>query len=362
MIMKQTWGQGHILVVDDDLLIRSLFSRWLLDEGYDCETAVDAQDALEHLSKTHFDLVTLDIRMPGLSGLELLQRIKEQFPDTAVLMLTGEGEQKAAIQALKNGAFGYLHKPVKQSDILNEVRGALVHQRSIIRDREHTQYLADKIREQSSTILAVHEETVQSLVRASLYRDEETGSHIRRVGEFSGLLALQMGRDQDHAARIRQAAPLHDLGKIAIPDAILRKPGPLTSEEMAIMRTHTIVGASMLSEARFPMLKMAQDIALNHHERWDGRGYPNRIGGNDIPEAARIVAIADVYDALSHDRVYRPALPESEVLAILRDGRGRHFDSEILDAFFEILPQIRYVNESILEDYHLVHPAPIECA
>jgi putative two-component system response regulator len=217
-------------------------------------------------------------------------------------MLSGEGDINAAVQALTTGAFGYLQKPAQQQKVVAQVRRGLDHQRTVIENRQHEAILAATIREQSSAIVSVHNEAVKTLVRASLYRDEETGTHIKRVGEFSWLIATELGWKPDLATQIRQAAPLHDVGKIGIPDAILQKPGKLTPEEMSIMRTHTTIGAAMLADSRSAMLQMAKNIALYHHERWDGEGYPNRLGREDIPVAARIVAIADVFDALSHDR------------------------------------------------------------
>lgn len=350
MSIKSPIDMPRLLVVEDDSLIGGLLARWLSDEGYPCSRAASADEAMIYLRKHDVALVTLDIRMPGVSGLQCLKKVKQEFPDTAVLMVTGEGDTSVAIEALTSGAHGFLQKPTEQAELIIQVKRALDHRRMTLENRQYNLRLAEKVREQTAVIMAAHKETVGRLIRASLYRDEETGSHIRRTGEYSELLAMRAGWSSDDAALIHLAAPLHDIGKIGIPDAILRKPGRLTAEEMAIMRTHTTIGAKMLSGSTLPMLQMAEEIALNHHEHWNGKGYPNHRTGFEIPESARIVAIVDVFDALSHDRVYRAAMSEDEVLEILREGRGQHFDPVLLDLFFEILPEIRNVVDNVPDD------------
>jgi HD-GYP domain-containing protein (c-di-GMP phosphodiesterase class II)/CHASE1-domain containing sensor protein len=214
-------------------------------------------------------------------------------------------------------------------------------EQSLDAKRRLSHWLKEKVREQTKDIRRAQEEVIYRLVSASQWRDEETGMHIRRSGLLSELLAKAAGWSAAEAEVIRQAAPMHDVGKIGIPDAILRKPGKLTPKEFAVMKTHTLIGAEMLAGSNVPVLQMAREIALNHHERWDGRGYPAGKAGQDIPESARIVAIVDVYDALTHDRVYRPALPEDEVTDILQQGAGTHFDPLLLAHFFVNLAAIR---------------------
>lgn len=206
------------------------------------------------------------------------------------------------------------------------------------------------VHEQTSIIRLAHEETIYRLIRASLYRDEETGAHIRRTGLYSERLAARAGWDPVSIELLRLAAPMHDIGKIGIPDAILRKPGGLTPEEMTILKTHTVLGAKMLAGSSSPVLRLAHDIALYHHERWDGGGYPAGLAGPAIPEAARIVAIVDVYDALTHDRVYRGRLDEPEVLAMMCAERGRHFDPRLFDHFWSLLPEMRMIAETEVDD------------
>jgi HD-GYP domain-containing protein (c-di-GMP phosphodiesterase class II) len=214
------------------------------------------------------------------------------------------------------------------------------HEALIAAKREYTERLEERVREQTVVIRRAQEETIHRLISASLWRDEETGMHIRRTGLFSEALAKAVVWSVANVDRIRMAAPMHDVGKIGIPDAVLRKPDKLTPEEFEIMKSHTVIGARMLDGSDEPMLLMAKEIALNHHERWDGKGYPNGLAGDAIPECARILAIVDVYDAITHDRVYRPALPDDEVLTIMRQGEGTHFDPFLLTLFLSILEEI----------------------
>jgi putative two-component system response regulator len=216
-------------------------------------------------------------------------------------------------------------------------------EQSLVERRRYACELEQKVREQTADIRRAQEEVTYRLMAASQWRDEETGMHIRRTGLMSEALATAAGWSAAEAEVIRQAAPMHDVGKIGIPDAVLRKPGKLSFEEFEVMKTHAAIGGEMLAGSDVPVLQMARQIALGHHERWDGQGYPDGLSGQDIPECARIVAIVDVYDALTHDRVYRPALAEDEVLEIMRAGAGTHFDPVLLGCFFLRLEEIRCI-------------------
>jgi putative two-component system response regulator len=207
----------------------------------------------------------------------------------------------------------------------------------------YTASLENTVRDQMQTIRRAHEETILRLLSASRYRDEETGAHIKRTGLYSELFAEVLGWPAVEVRNIRMAAPMHDIGKIGIPDAILQKPGRLTDEEFEIMKTHTTLGARMLEGSSSPMLQMAHEIALCHHERWDGSGYPNGLSGLAIPETARIVALADVYDALTHRRVYHAAMPEEKAIEIMEQGCGKHFDPFLFGIFLALLPEIRRI-------------------
>jgi putative two-component system response regulator len=346
MITKYLPSSPKILIVDDEPAVRDVLVRMLMAEGFLCLTAGDADSACQTLQQSPVDLVTSDVNMPGVSGVELLDRVLASYPDMAVLMLTGCGEMKTAIRALTRGACGYLMKPVQRDELVFQVKQGL--ERSFLRQerRRYTEELERRVEEQTQTIRTAHEETIHRLVAASSFRDEETGAHIRRTGLFSEAVARAAGWSRVDCERLRMAAPMHDVGKIGIPDAVLRKPGRLTTEEFEVMKRHTTIGADMLRESASPILRLACEIAQYHHERWDGTGYPNGIRGDSIPESARILAIVDVYDALSHDRVYRPALPQHEVLEIVKQGSGSHFDPALLALFFSILEEITQLAEA----------------
>lgn len=215
------------------------------------------------------------------------------------------------------------------------------------------QLIEQRVYEQTLALRIAQEETIHRLVMASACRDEETDAHIRRTGLLSECLALAAGWSKAEAEQLRMAAPMHDVGKIGIPDAILRKRGKFTDEEFAIMKRHTQIGARMLSGASSPVLQLAEKVALSHHERWDGDGYPDKLAGEQIPEAARILTIVDVYDAISHDRIYRPAMPEKVVLEIMRRGLATHFDPHLLTLFLAHYEQLRAITEA--------HPDEVAC-
>lgn len=336
-------GAATVLVVDDEPNVRGLISRWLADAGHTCLQAGNADQAVARLRDHEVHFATLDINMPGRSGLALLAELKAISPDTEAVMLSARGDASSAIAALTQGARGYLIKPIEREDILFHLHSALERRHLVLENRRYMHELEDRVRQQTVAVRRAHEETIHRLVTVAMYRDEETGAHIRRTGLFSSLLAAAASWSSAEVDKIRLAAPMHDVGKVGIPDAILCKPSKLTREEYAIMQRHTLMGADMLADAEPPMLRMAHQIALCHHERWDGSGYPRGLSGDAIPESARIVAIADVYDALTHDRVYRPALPEEQVLAIMRAGQGSHFDPLLLTQFFCLLPELERI-------------------
>ncbi|MGE0759320.1 MAG: HD domain-containing phosphohydrolase, partial [Pirellulaceae bacterium] len=320
-----------VLVVDDESPIRMLLCRWLGTAGYRCIQAESPSAAWSQLTSEPIDLVLCDLRMPGKSGLEMLREISDTYPHVAVIILTGQADTRLAIDALTHGASAYLIKPIESAELLLQIERALERRRLLFERERHMQRLEEKVRQQTRALRIAHEETIHCLISASMWRDEETGAHIRRVGLCGAIMAEAIGWSTTAVEYLRLAAPMHDVGKIGIPDAILRKPGTLTPEEFAIMKTHTAIGARMLAGSPSPMLQMAEEIARCHHERWDGRGYPNNLYGTAIPESARIVSIVDVFDALTHDRVYRPAIPMEKALAMMDGERGRHFEPRLLD-------------------------------
>jgi cyclic di-GMP phosphodiesterase len=339
-------ARATILVVDDEACVRGLLVRWLCDAGYECLEARDADEAWGHLQSRVIELATLDVSVRGSSGLDLLKRTSRQYPNTAVIMLTAEDTAAKVIEALTGGACGYLIKPIDREALLFEVHRGLERRGLIVDKRNYTLQLENRVHEQTAELRRSCEEMIHRLVSACTYRDLETGGHVRRTGLLSEVLARAAGWDATDADHMRLAAPMHDVGKIGIADAILRKPGKLTPDEFEIMKRHTMIGAEMLADSRSPILQLAQTIALCHHEKWNGRGYPAGLAGNDIPEAARIVGIVDVYDALTHVRIYRPPLSEAESLAVMIEKSGSHFDPDLLELFLALLPEMRQICEA----------------
>jgi putative two-component system response regulator len=335
-----------ILVVEDEEAVRNLLARWLANDGWHCLNASNALQALEILENQPVQVVTTDLNMPGQNGMWLLEQIAALHPDIAVLMLTAALDTQRAIDALTKGAVGYLLKPIQDKEYVFQVRKAWERVELLRERREHLRTLERRVYEQTVALRLAQEETIHRLVMASACRDEETGAHIRRTGLLSEYLALCAGLSAADAEQMRMAAPMHDVGKIGIPDAILRKPTKLTEPEFEQMKQHTVIGARMLAGSNSPVLQLAEKIALSHHERWDGDGYPHRLAGEEIPESARILSIVDVYDAISHDRIYRPAMTEELVLEIMRRGQGTHFDPMLLTLFLTNYERLREISEA----------------
>jgi putative two-component system response regulator len=340
-------GAGRILIVDDEPYIREILARWLVDEGYACDQAADAESALRALAAGDLEMMISDIRMPGRSGLELLDEARSEYPELAVIMLTAVDDRETAIRTLEAGAYGYVIKPFDRNELLISVVNAFERRRLTMLSADYQHQLEEEVRQRTEQLRLREEEIALRLVTAAEHRDAETGAHIRRIGLYSEILARACGWDSSDAEEIRLAAPMHDVGKIGIPDHILLKPGSLTSQEFGVIERHTTMGAAILAGSRVPLLRLACEIALTHHERWDGSGYPRGLARDQIPEAGRIVAVADVYDALVHSRVYRPALPEEQALNIMRRARGRHFDPDIFDTFLDVLPELRQVRQRL---------------
>ena len=346
---EQSAKQAKVLVVDDEAFICSTISRFLKSDGYESCVAHSAEEALECLDKEDFELLVSDIMMPGMSGIELLAITKERYHDMAVIMATGVDSRETAIRALELGAYGYMIKPFDKNELIINVVNALERRRLTLQSREYERRLEQEVRDRTADIRHREEEIALRLVWASEYRDDETGEHIRRIGLFSAELAKSLGWSADVVDDIRVAAPMHDIGKIGIPDNILQKPGRLTEEEFDVVKKHPEIGAGILGGSNVPLLQLAGEISLCHHEKWDGSGYPQNLHGEDIPEFARIVALADVYDALVYDRVYRPAFSEEKALAIMLEGKGSHFDPRIFECFMDALPVLQEIRRNISE-------------
>jgi putative two-component system response regulator len=333
-INKKT-PRPNILIVDDEPYVCVTISRWLEPEGYKCRIAYSVDDALQLMEEEPCELLISDINMPGKTGLDLLREVRKSYPNTAVLMATAVDSRDVAISALELGAYGYMIKPFDKNEFIINVVNALERYRLTQESREYEQRLEREVRERTTEIRKREEEIALRLVWASEYRDDETGEHIRRIGLFAAELAKASGWSPRDVDDIRVAAPMHDVGKIGIADSILLKPGRLTPEEFEVIKTHTTIGARMLGDSEISLLQLACSIALHHHERWDGHGYPHGLKGEQIPLAARIVSIVDVYDALVYDRVYHPAFSEEKALQIIKSGKGTQFDPELYENFMK---------------------------
>lgn len=348
--MSKNVSPDRILVVDDEPLVSEVIINCLATERYECHAAHSTDKALELLEQNNYSLVVSDINMPGKTGIELLSIVKKRFPDVAVIMVTAVDDRKTAIQSLHLGAYGYVIKPFDLNEIVISVVNALERRRLTIQSKEHETRLENEVKNRTAEIHRREEEICLRLISACEYRDEETGSHIRRIGLYAFIMADELGWSNQLMDEIRLAAPMHDIGKIGVPDYILLKKGKLTNEEFEIIKKHTIIGAEILSGSSISMLNMAKDIALSHQEKWDGSGYPYGLKGEEIPESARIVAIIDVYDALVSKRIYRPAILEEEALQIMTREKGKHFDPGIFDAFLRVLPKLREIRLQVQDD------------
>ena len=322
-----------ILIVDDEPPNVRVLKRVLAAAGYRRVTAITTpRDAIAQFAVINPDLLLLDLHMPEIDGMAVMERLRAQMPTSEyfpILMLTGDASPQACQRALAMGASDFVAKPFDMHEVLLRIRN-LLETRSLHRQvAEHNHELERRVRERTAELHTAQLDTIARLALAAEFRDDETGRHTQRVGALSELLARAMGWSDADTALLGLAAPLHDVGKIGIPDAILLKSAMLTVGERKTMEQHTRIGAKILSGGRSSVIQLAEKVALSHHERWDGQGYPERRSGAAIPSAARIVAVADFFDATVHDRVYRKAWPMDQVLAAIAAMSGNAFDPEV---------------------------------
>jgi putative two-component system response regulator len=287
------------------------------------------------------DLVLLDLHMPHMDGLAVMDQLNE-LADASylpILMLTGDVAPEARREALSRGAKDFVNKPFHSDEVLLRIRTLLETRFLYLQIQSQNKSLEDKVRERTQELEAAQIEIIERLARAAEFRDDNTGQHTERVGQMAALLAQEAGLPDSLVSLIRRAAPLHDVGKIGIPDAVLLKLGKLTDAEFALVKTHTTIGARILSGSKFAMLRLAEEIAFSHHEHWDGGGYEG-LSGESIPLAGRIVTIADVFDALTQKRPYKAAWSIGEALAEIERQRGRQFDPTLVDAFLRVITRV----------------------
>ena len=329
----------RILVVDDEEPIREIVTAMLHSSGYQCQQAASGKQALALLtSGDSFELVLSDLMMADMDGIGLLERTKEKYPDMPVVMVTAVHDISVALAAIRNGAYDYLLKPFEREQLLATVRRALENRRLKTENRTYQTNLeslvaarTEQLRSAMSGLERSYDITLEALGDALDLKDAETEGHSKRVTAFTIAMARHRGLSDDQVRVIARGAFLHDIGKMAIPDTILRKPGPLTAEEVSIMREHCYHGYQMLR--KIPFLAEASDIVYSHQEKWDGSGYPRGLRGNDIPLGARIFSVADTLDAITSDRPYRPKQTLQAAKEEIQRFAGRQFDPNVVETF-----------------------------
>ena len=324
----------HILVVDDQELVRVGLLRILRKHGFTCLEAADGFAATAILDTMAIDLVLCDIKMPGMDGLTLVKAMADRIPEIAFVMVSSLDNTEMAMECLRQGAYGYVLKPFKTNDILIAVANTLRRRMLELHYRDREALLGQRVLEQTLEIRASREEVALRLISASEHRDNETGAHVRRIGLYAAELARFLDWNPEQVECIRAASPMHDIGKIGVPDRILQKNGALNEEEWIIMKTHTAMGANILRDSTVPFIQMGARIAASHHEKWNGSGYPLGLSGEAIALEARITCLVDIYDALISKRVYKRPWAENEVLDYLRAQAGHLFDPRLVEVFF----------------------------
>ena len=344
-----------MLVIDDDAGIRKITEMLVKGLGYEVEPA---RDGIEGLAKLQLgvDLVLLDVVMPGLDGFDVCRRIRQDPAghDVPVIMVTTLETKEHRLHAVEAGANDFIAKPIDETEL--RVRAASLLQMKEAQDQvkryqagletmceERTASLRKALEQMAEAQRVAYQaqlETVERLAVLAEYKDKVTGRHIQRMSEYSAVIARGLKLPPAEVELILHASRMHDVGKIAVPEAILRKPSSLEPHEWTVMRQHSAIGSRILDNSSSQILQAGRVIAQHHHERWDGAGYPNGLAGSDIPLWGRICAVADVFDAVTSERPYKPAFPNEEALELLRDGRGKHFDPRVVDVFFECLEEI----------------------
>ncbi len=351
------------MVDDEDRNLR-LMEAILLPSGYDILLARNGTEALEILQHNLVDLVLLDIMMPGMDGFEVARKMKsdDNTRIIPIVMVTALHEVEDRIRALQAGADDFLTKPVDKTEVHARVASLLKVKAYNDHMRNYQKELETRVAERTKALRQAFEkvksvslEAIYRLTRAAEYKDEDTGAHIQRMSNYSAAIAGEMGLDDNTVESILYASPMHDIGKIGVPDHILLKPAKLDPDEWIVMKQHTTMGGMILEGSDVGLIKLGETIALTHHEKWDGTGYPNGLAGKEIPLPGRIVAIADVFDALTSKRPYKKAFSLEKSYAIIKEGRGTHFDPDVVDAFFTTEKKLLDIKSTWTDDKEVYH-------
>ncbi len=347
---------GFIMIVDDRPTARSLLLGLArsLKQGLHVECFADPQAALDRAIAQTPDLIISDYRMPGMDGIEFIRRLRSvpKLFEIPIVMVTVVEDRQIRYQALESGATDFLTRPIDPQECRARCRNLLALRRSQKNVIDRARWLEDQVMLATLDIRVREKETLLRLAKAGEYRDEETGNHIIRMAKYSRLIAEELKLSAMECDEIESSAPMHDIGKIGIPDQILHKPGPLTAEEMATMRLHTVIGHKMLSDSPSRYLQIGAVIALGHHEKFDGTGYPHGLAGGAIPLPSRIVAVGDVFDALMTKRPYKEPWPLEKALDYIKTQSGKHFDPDCAHAFLRRLDGVMQIMREYSDSIH----------
>jgi len=336
--------ETRLLTIDDDERLRRSIRVYFEDSGMTVFEAADGRTGLTLFAEKRPDIVLVDLTMPGMHGLDVIKELAGMSPETPAIVVSGTADLSDAVEAVHRGVWDFVTKPiVSMMSLEHTVRQCLDRARLKKENELYRLHLEQLVARRTEEVRRTRLQIIQRLGRAAEYRDNETGMHVIRISHVSRLLALRAGLSDARAETLMNASPMHDVGKIGIPDQILLKPGKLLDDEWEIMMTHAQIGADIIGDDPSEIMHLAALIALNHHEKWDGSGYPNGLRGENIPIEARIVAIADVFDALTSRRPYKEAWPEERALDHIREGAGAHFDPQLVPLFMEIVPEIRAI-------------------
>ena len=345
------------MVVDDNLTNVVLLTKLLEAEGYkNVEGVTDSREVVGLYQKEPYDLVLLDIRMPHLDGYQVMDALKAlgsgDFPP--IMVLTAQTDMDTKIKALDAGAQDFLHKPFDRVEALTRIRNIIEVRLLHKQVRRQNEDLERKVQERTQELEDTRLEVVRRLGRAAEYKDNETGMHVVRMSKIAELIGLAMGMSPEDSKLLLHASPMHDIGKIGIPDNVLLKPGKLDADEWETMKTHAMIGAEILGDHASPLMQMARLVAMTHHEKWDGSGYPKGLAGNDIPLVGRITAVADVFDALTSERPYKKGWAIEDAAQYIKDQSGSHFDPAVVEKFCENLEKIIEIRQTHRDTFEIV--------